>query len=94
VKQTYFILSGCYSGRRGRPPWTHAPIQPSAPVALWVVFKMAAIMESAEELCEKDAKTEQECFGELLPCRKISPLEPFIKLEEYFMLERDTGKCE
>lgn len=61
--------------------------------ALWVKFNMADVMEAAKFLCEKDAKTEQNCFGELLPCRKISPLEPFIKLEEYFMLERDTGKC-
>ncbi|KAK3747775.1 hypothetical protein QZH41_008801, partial [Actinostola sp. cb2023] len=53
---------------------------------------MADVMAAARDLCEKDSKTERDCFGELLPCRKISPLEPFIKLEEYFMLERDTGK--
>lgn len=58
-----------------------------------VEFKMADVMKVAAELCEKDSRTEQKQYGHLLPCRKISPLEPFIKLEEYFMLERDTGKC-
>jgi hypothetical protein len=54
---------------------------------------MADVMKIAEELCKKDALVEQDRYGQLLPCRKISPLLPFIKLEEYFMLERDTGKC-
>ncbi|EDO32564.1 predicted protein [Nematostella vectensis] len=53
---------------------------------------MADVNVAAIELCKEDELNEKEKFGSLLPCRKLSPLEPFIKLEEYFMLERDRGK--
>ncbi|XP_032227836.2 protein arginine N-methyltransferase HSL7 [Nematostella vectensis] len=53
---------------------------------------MADVNVAAIELCKEDELNEKENFGSLLPCRKLSPLEPFIKLEEYFMLERDRGK--
>ena len=51
-------------------------------------------MAAAASLCEEDAVAEEERYGLLMPCRKISPLIPLLKLEEYSMLERDRGKCE
>jgi hypothetical protein len=53
-----------------------------------------AVMAAAASLCVEDAVAEEEKYGLLMPCRKISPLSPPLKLEEYSMLERDRGKCE
>jgi protein arginine N-methyltransferase 5 len=51
-----------------------------------------AVMAAAASLCVEDAVAEEEKYGLLMPCRKISPLSPPLKLEEYSMLERDRGK--
>ena len=50
-------------------------------------------MALAAKLCKEDEQEEEKQHGELLPCRKLSPLSPYLKLEEYHMLERDKGKC-
>lgn len=51
-------------------------------------------MEVASQLCWEDSMKELQDRGILLPCRKISPLQPPLRMEEYEMMERDRGKCE
>lgn len=79
---------------RERTVTEHVQCQcPHARVVLWETFKMAAVMNIATELCIQNENEEKNQYGELSPCRKLSPLSPYLKLEEYHMLERDKGKC-
>lgn len=51
------------------------------------------VMDVAKRLCSEDSEKELEERGTLLPCHKISPLQPPLRMEEYEMMERDRGKC-
>jgi len=51
------------------------------------------VIEAAVRLCQRDARIEEECYGRMPPCRKMAPLSPPLRLDEYFMMERDEGKC-
>ena len=51
------------------------------------------VMRIAAELCLEDSKIELRERGPLPPCRKLSPLTPPLRMEEYQMMERDRGKC-
>ena len=52
----------------------------------------ASVQSKAHALALQDHKEEISAFGHLAPCRNIAPLEPPLKLHEYDMMERDTGK--
>ncbi len=51
------------------------------------------VMEAARNLCQEDYLQELNERGLLPPSRKISPLTPPLRMEEYGMMERDRGKC-
>jgi len=51
------------------------------------------VVKASVRLCQRDARTEEERYGRMPPCRKMAPLSPPLRLDEYFMMERDEGKC-
>ena len=52
------------------------------------------VTKASVKLCRRDAREEEERYGRMPPCRKMAPLSPPLRLDEYFMMERDEGKCE
>ena len=51
------------------------------------------VLRASVQLCRRDAESEENNYGRMPPCRKMSPLSPPLRLDEYFMMERDEGKC-
>ena len=51
------------------------------------------VADAATKLCTEDYLIELKERGILLPSRKISPVFPHLRMEEYDMMERDRGKC-
>ena len=58
-----------------------------------VELDAAVVMKTAHELCQEDSMLELKNRGPLPACRKMSPLSPPLRMDEYHMMERDRGKC-
>lgn len=55
--------------------------------------EFAEVIKASVQLCRRNAESEEKSYGKMPPCRKMSPLSPPLRLDEYFMMERDEGKC-
>lgn len=51
------------------------------------------VLKASVQLCRRNAESEEKRYGHMPPCRKMSPLSPPLRLDEYFMMERDEAKC-
>ena len=55
--------------------------------------ELGEVLKASAQLCRRDSEAEEKRYGRMPPCRKMSPLSPPLRLDEYFMMERDKGKC-
>lgn len=51
-------------------------------------------VENVTEECWAGFRRELDTMGVLLPCHKLDPIEPPLRIDEYEMMQRDKTKCE